>query len=776
MTLEIGFLFALLVAMVYLFLTEKLPVDLTAFLGLIVLIFGGYLEADEAFTGFGSPAVITMLSVFIVGASLLETGVADLIGSRIHKIVGDSEARLIVVLMLVAGLLSAFMNNIAATAVLMPAVASIARRASLAPGRLFMPLAFGAILGGTTTLVGTPPNILAAQMLSERGLTPFSLFDFTPVGLVILAVGTVFMVTIGRKLLPAGEAHGPADLKLRDLASVYQLKERLFSVRIPADSPLDGLTLVESRFGNTLGVKVLAIVHDGQEKLSPKGDAVLRSGDVLTVSGSASDLGELLQLRSLAVERTQLTALPAAMQSIHGIRARLERSSPLVGHTLRDLRFQERYGLVVLGIRHAGALRRTHLAEEDLLAGDEILALGEAKDQATQLRHAGFEILEEGTEALTELQDQLCLIDIPESSPLAESTVAESRLGELLGLTVVGLIRGDETRLGLAPDEVLRAGDRLLIAAEPSRIEALVSVGEVELDTGSTAALESEDVGMVEVAVAPRSGFVGQTLSEMDFRDRYGLLALALWREGRSLHVDFSHVPLRFGDALLLHGPRTRIQRLAKEPDFVVLSDTARAKRSTRRAPYALGCLLLMIGLVASGLQPIHVAAFTAASLAILFRTLSMPQAYRAIEWKAIFLVAAVLPVGLAMERTGAAMLLANTVATVAGPIGNYATLGALVLLASLLSQGLDGAPAVVLLAPVVVRTAEAMDVSPYPMMMGVGLAASAAFMTPFSHKANLLVMGAGGYKASDYLRVGTPLTIVLLAIIVGLVPFFFPF
>ena len=153
-----------------------------------------------------------------------------------------------------------------------------------------------------------------------------------------------------------------------------------------------------------------------------------------------------------------------------------------------------------------------------------------------------------------------------------------------------------------------------------------------------------------------------------------------------------------------------------------------------------------MIGLVASGWQPIHVAAFTAASLIVLSGALTMQQAYRAIEWRAIFLVAAVLPVGLAMERTGAADLLAGSV-TAAAPLGPHAILAALMVLASLLSQGLDGAPAVVLMAPVVLQTAENLGMSPYPLMMGVGLAASAAFMTPFSHKANLLVMGAGGYR-----------------------------
>jgi di/tricarboxylate transporter len=265
-------------------------------------------------------------------------------------------------------------------------------------------------------------------------------------------------------------------------------------------------------------------------------------------------------------------------------------------------------------------------------------------------------------------------------------------------------------------------------------------------------------------------------LAELEFQSRYGLLALAIWREGAPRHVDLAHVPLHLGDALLLHGPRENIRRLAAEPGFVVLSQADQAPRRVSKAKWAFACLLLMVLLVATGTQPIHVAAFTAASLAILFGALTMQEAYRAIEWKAIFLVAAVLPVGMAMERTGAAMFLADGVTNLAGPLGNHATLAALVVLASMLSQGLDGAPSVVLLAPVVINAAETLGISPYPLMMGVSLAASAAFMTPFSHKANLLVMGAGGYRSSDYLKVGTPLTILIFVLLVLLVPIFFPF
>jgi di/tricarboxylate transporter len=776
MTLEIGFLFALLAGMIFLFLTEKLPVDLTAFLGLVVLIFGGYLTPAEAFTGFSSPAVITMLSVFIVGAALLETGVADLIGARIHTLVGSSETRLIVTLMLVAGALSAFMNNIAATAVLMPAVAAIGPRAGLAPGRLFMPLAFGAILGGTTTLVGTPPNILAAQVLRERGLQPFGLFDFTPLGIAILALGVVFMVTVGRRLLPVREQHGPTLRRADDLSQVYQLQERLFSIHIPEGSALDGRSLAELRLGQTLGVRVVAIVHAGRKRLAPEGWTPVHAGDVLSVAGRAADVRALLGLRGIEVQPVRVREVPPPPGGVDGVRMRLPPGSRQTGRSLRELRFRDRFGVVVIAIRRGERLLREHLAEVALREADVILALGTPEQIESLSARPDFAVEEVGLAALAELQDRLSWIRIPEGSPLAGATIRDSRLGELVGLTVVGLVRAGVTHLAVPPSETIRAEDHLLIAADPSGLVTLRELGEVELGAAPPeTAFESEEVGMVEVAVAPRSAAAGRTLAELAFRDRYGLLALALWREGRAVHSHLAQRALRFGDALLLQGPRDKIRRLATEPDFVVLSQAAQAPRRTRKAPFALGALLLMIGLVASGWQPIHVAAFTAATLSILAGALTMREAYQAIEWRAIFLVAAVLPVGLAMERTGAARLLAESVA-IAGPLGPRAVLAALVVLASLLSQGLDGAPAVVLLAPVVLDTADQLGLSPYPLMMGVSLAASAAFMTPFSHKANLLVMGAGGYRSSDYLKVGTPLTLLLLVLLVVLVPVFFPF
>jgi di/tricarboxylate transporter len=343
-------------------------------------------------------------------------------------------------------------------------------------------------------------------------------------------------------------------------------------------------------------------------------------------------------------------------------------------------------------------------------------------------------------------------------------------LGELVGITVVGIIRDDKMELAVSPEEPIQAGDGLLIAGDPSRVIKLLEVGEVSLEAEvSEPELESEDVGVVEATVAPRSEVAG-------LRDRYGLQVLAIWRETTPIRSKLARLPLRFGDALLLQGPWEKLRQLAADRDFVVLSDLAQVPRRTEKMPYAVGGLLLMILLVVSGWQPIQVAAFSAASLVILSGAITMQEAYRAIEWRAIFLVAAVLPVGFAMESTGAAMLFASALVDAAGPLGPYVLLTGIAFLSSLLSQGLDGAPAVVLLAPVVMESASQLGISPYPIMMGAGLAASAAFMTPFSHKANLLVMGAGGYRSVDYLKVGTPLTVVLLLLVVLLVPLFFPF
>jgi di/tricarboxylate transporter len=776
MTFEIAFLLALLVTMAILFLTEKLPIEITAFSGLVILVFAGYVPAGDAFSGFSSPAVITMLSMFFLSAALLHTGLADLVGARVHRTIGPRERPLIVAIMGLAGLLSSVMNNVAATAVLLPAVASISHRTGISPSRLFMPLSFGTILGGTLTLVGTPPNILAGEMLRDRGLVPFALFDFLPPGAVILFCGIVFVVIFGVRLLPV--RGGPTSVsRQNELSQVYQLHDSTFSIQVPQGSKLDGRTLRATSLGTALGVQVVGVLRDSKRHLAPPADFVLRGGDILLVKGHRESVRELFRVRGTEFDEVRAEDLEGATRRVSGFVATMHATSHFAGMSLRQIDFRARFGAIVIGIRRDGALVDSTLGNEPLLPDDEVIALGTRAhlDEPALQEHFRISALSHST--FQDMHGHLYLLHVPEDSALVGTTIGDSRMGELVGLTVSGIFRGDETLLGLEPKEIVRADDRLLVTGDPDRIRSLLSLGDVHLQQDVTeGVVESDGVGLVEAAIAPRSSIAGSTLADVDFRGTRGVQVLAVWREGELIHDGLAQLVLRFGDALLLQGPWPKIRGLASDRDLLVLSPVAREPRRTKKAIFALGSLALMIGLILSGFQPVHVAAFTAATFVVLTRAITMEEAYRSIEWRAIFLVATILPVGVALERCGAAQLLSETVTAVAGPLGPYGVLAVLAVLSSLLSQTLDGAPAVVLLTPVALSSAENLGISPYTVMMGISLAASAAFMTPFSHKANLLVMGAGAYRVRDYLRVGTPLTILVLLLIVFLVPVFFPF
>ena len=546
----------------------------------------------------------------------------------------------------------------------------------------------------------------------------------------------------------------------------------------PRGSSLEGQTLGQAQVSDALGVQVVAIDRGGREHLVPGPDEVIRADDNLIVEGRRDELEERLALQNLEVGELGAVAVGHDFNAVSGIVVRIRPGSPLIGRNLKQIGLRKRQGVAVVGLWRDGVSFEERLGDQDLQPGDEALALGEPGPINELGARADLEVLAEGEHALSWIEGGLFVLRVPEGSRLAGATVAQTYLRERFDLTVVGFVRGNVTELVVSPRELVLAGDQLLVVGRPVHILRLLQVGQVEVDDEvPLKGMESDDVGLVEVVVAPRSAAVARTLKELDFRKRYGLRALAVWRRGHPIRSGVQDLRLRLGDGLLLHGPREKFALLGVDPDFVVLSGGAEAVPSrTARAPFAVGALLLMVGLVVSGLFPIQVAAFAAATLVVLSGALKMQEAYRAVEWRAVFLVAAILPVGVAMERTGAAELMASTVASHAGGLGPHAVLVALMVLSSLLSQGLDGAPTVVLLGPVVVGTAQRLGLSPYPLMMGVGLAASAAFMTPFSHKVNLLVMGAGGYRAMDYVKVGAPLTLVVLGLLAVMIPLLMPF
>jgi len=261
MTPQIALTLTILVAAVALFVSERLPTDVVSLLVMLILVLTGLLTPAEAFTSFGNPVVITIGSIFVVSAALFQTGVATRLGRGIVRLAGESEPRLIAALMIGAALLSGVMNNVAVTAVLMPAVIGISLSTGRAPSRLLLPLAFAAVVGGTLTLIGTPPNLIASHALIEGGFPPFGLLDITPIGVLSVLVATLFMVTLGRRLLP----DRPLEDRLHrarlssQLIDLYRLPERIFTLHVPPNSPIVGQTLAESGLGRDHGLTVLSI-------------------------------------------------------------------------------------------------------------------------------------------------------------------------------------------------------------------------------------------------------------------------------------------------------------------------------------------------------------------------------------------------------------------------------------------------------------------------------------------------------------------------------------
>lgn len=591
MTAEIALTLAIIVAALVLFATEKLRVDLVALLVLLSVGLLRLIDPEEIFAGFANPAVITVWAVYIVSGGLFKTGVADAMGRGILRLGGGSEPRLIVTIMATCGVISAFMNNVGATAMLMPALVGISRRTRIAVSKLLIPLSFSSLLGGKMTLIGTPANILAMGILADRGLATLGFFEFTPIGVVVLTTGILYMVLIGRHLLPVREgAEGRRD--------AYRLREYCTAVMVSNDSPLARKTLLESRLGRDYDLTVLAIERDGAS-LSPIGrDTVVQAGDLLTVE---------------------------------------------------------------------------------------------------------------------------CKVDSLMSARQA------------LGLTIES---------------------------------------ERKLDLES---LEPGNVELIEATLAPRSGLVGRTLQGVRFRDRYGFTALAIWRHGEAITEKLRDVPLQFGDALLLQGPRHRVRGLQEGTDFLVLEPLEVEQLRHKKAPIAVAALALSIGLVVFMDFQISLAMVIAAVIMILTGCLSIEEAHESIDWRTVFLVAGMLPLGMAMEATGTAQYLANIMLGAVGDLGPLALLAGVYLLAALITQAMSNAAAMVLVVPIAVDTALGMGANHITFTMAVVIGAATSFLSPVGHKANVLVYGPGGYRFFDYARVGALLTVALLTVSMIFLPLFWP-
>ncbi|MDJ0926461.1 MAG: SLC13 family permease [Gammaproteobacteria bacterium] len=782
MNWEIILVLGILVGALVLFISEIIRMDLVALLVLGTLAITGLVSPSEAFSGFSNAAVITVWAMFILSDGLTRTGIAEILGQQVMRIAGRKEIPLIVVIMIVCGGMSFFMNNIGVAALMLPVVMDICRRTDTPPSILLMPMAYATLLGGLSTLVGTPPNLLVSGALAQAGERPFALFDYFGVGFGAMLAGVGFIALIGRMILPRKDPTAQSQRSQRNLRAQYGLQESTFVMSVPRGSVLVGKTLAESRLGTAAGLLVMALERQNEVDTLPARKTTLQGGDRLLVQGRVDRFEELRHWSELVIEREAPVTETLMDAQIQLAEVTIAEDSSLVKELVANADFRRRFRASVVALRRNEQIRRANLGRIPLRVGDVLLLQTGEEDLEALEKSPEFGAVEPVTEVdllqTYKLQERMFVVRVPEESKLDGETLAESRLGDAFDFRLLGLFRDGKLEMMPDPEREILSGDLLLIQGQPEDLDVLRGLQELEIGQvipRSLEVFESERLATVEVTLAPQSDLAGQRVGDVNFRDKYGLELSAILRSGKAIRSDLDKQELQFGDALLLVGPRQKLLLLNEDRNLLVITPIGAPPADTRRAPLAAGIMLAVIAVVLADLLPISVAAVVGGSAMILTGCLTMEQAYRAIDWRAVFLIAGMLPLGIAMQETGTATMLANSVMAALGDLGPWPVIMGLYGVTALATMIIPTAALVVLMSPIVLSACADMGIMPQTAMMAVAMAASASFTSPISHPANILVMGPGGYKFSDYIKIGVPLTLVIFVAVMLLLPVFWP-
>lgn len=768
--------------------TGALRTDLVALAVIVSVSLLGLLSPGEAIAGFANPAVVTIAGMFVISAGLARTGVAELLGRWLISVAGERELRLTVAITLVSGLLSGLVNNIAVAAMMLPVVVTVARRTSVPPSKLLIPMALGTQLGGFTTLLGTATNLLASDALREAGLEPFGLFAYAPIGLALLGTGTVMVTVLAPRLLPdRGPGPRPRGVRRPGIRGDVDLDDQLFILDVPPRSLLSGKTLAATRLGSAVGVHVLAIQRGDEVFRAPGPEVVLLEGDRIIVQGRPDYFEELRGHRHLRSDGGRAGARLSGSPRDVLASARLTEDSDWIGSSPADLDLRAQTGVLVLAVRGPDGSIRIRAGGVPLGATDELLLQGtpEALSRLEETRHLKRMERLDADAAIERfaLARRLWALRVTRRSLLAGRPLSRTRLGDAAGLMVLSVERKTEdgeteSTLFPGPDFVLEGGDHLLVKARGRDLAALRGLQRltVDLDTPvDPEILEGSDAGFTEAVVAPHSGLVGKTLRQTHFRERYGLHVVAIVREGGSVPGDLGNAEIRFGDALLLYGSRRHQRALAEQPDLIPLHSARVEGPEFRLAPRSLIVAVLAVSTVVLGWVAVPVAVIGGSVMMVLTRCLTLDEAYRAVSLPALTIIAGMLALGAALDQAGAMELLGSFLLSAFEGRGPMVLLAALMVVAALGGQILPGAALVVVMAPIAITIAQTLGVSAQPFVMAVGIAATSV-ASPVSQPANALMMSPAGYRTSDFFRLGIPITVMVLIVTLLLVPVFLPF
>jgi len=592
MSFEIIFVFALLGLALFLFSTNYVSFDVASIILLVCLMASGILTPEEGFSGLSNPATISIAAMFAISEGIRRTGILNTAGNFFCEKMKQNFWLWLFVMLLFVSFASAFMNNTAVIMIFIPVIIDIAARIGISASKLLMPLSFAAIMGGINTLIGTSTNLLVSSIVEERAGQAFAMFDFSPMGLIFLGGGFLYLYFFGTDLIPSRR-------QKEDLTTGFKMQEYLTDLRVEENSELVEKYLDEEELTKELDLDVLRIFKPESDSSAQRTKTMVEAGDMLRIRGSASEIDKLLR-------REDLSLVPSSKW-----------------------------------------------VDVDLTHG----------------------------------RDEL-----------------------------------------------------------------------------------------VEAAVAPESTLEGIPLGDIDFYERFGAIPLAIRHHGELQQEDLSKISLAGGDTILLSLSSDRLQDLSNDPNFVVASELDIMRPRTEKTPIALTILAGVVGVAALNIAPIVVSAPAGVILMILTGCLSAEEAYKAINWKVIMLLVGVLPLGIAMDKTGAAGMLAETMINTLHSFGPVAILSGFYLLTMLLTAIISVNASVALLAPIAYEVATQIGINAAPLVLAVSYAACLTFITPFGHHANTLIYGPGQYKFTDFTKVGLPLNILFWILATIFIPLVWSF